>query len=811
MDNFQLYRTNVMLGGQMKWDLVLDSIGSELIIKDFHLSPISKLVPFNKYSQEYLLRFSHQENVKKYYNNISGSFYENYIDQQLESSWPILADAHMDTHVGDFEMGSRRALYKIYNKQFEFFCPLWIEKLNDILKLELEVCSGVGNIICKKYLLFDFQQNITTPEQKFHNTFIHYFNNFINYMGLDRGNDNIMNINLKNNYASVGGLNVKTGLNSTIIIPNIVNNLISRERPLLEFDNIIISQLKDNKFITPQLFNLNICFNPDDILSPYFSNMLLGKQIGFRLHAYIGDKKLKLKDFYSNFEYIPRKNVGPVNMKQSSTAPNVLDYLQDYKFIDLIDKNKMVQSNIHWSLVGNNDYIFNIYEGFKGYSIDENGNIVNHTHLYDNSPDISHAIYKQYFNSVGWCNLIKLDNETGNDKITESNFWNNVDVYTKFASDFSNNKEWVNKIKYGTFDEDNKLNILLIENNTDNLLDITKFDVNTSIHCINLKVIKNKNDQYTVTYKDLTNNIINDGKKQDSNETETISFYDDFESNLQIILYNDNTLIFIIRKGNEYKDFLTFPNMYSIINNLMSSEDDNSLKWMEGKHVFYKPLFDMCRKMKSADNTNNPPIIIPKSSLIITKAKGPSASISEITYHKSSEPGEYMLRYSGRIKPTFISGENDDINFNYMYYRDFMSPDKYKNSKYGLYINTKFQPLFPSIDYFSIKKMRQNYNELPITYKDTKMLNSYEYHWFNNNLNVILKDEINVNLHSCIENSNYVKLKILIKDYLKQFYHIDDDQYIDYIYGLYDIESSYDYAAIDNIIDYIYTVKLKLK
>lgn len=72
MDNFQLYRTNVLLGGQLKWDLVLDSIGSNLIVKDFHLSPICGDVPYNRYSQETLINYPHQENIKKYYNSVSG-------------------------------------------------------------------------------------------------------------------------------------------------------------------------------------------------------------------------------------------------------------------------------------------------------------------------------------------------------------------------------------------------------------------------------------------------------------------------------------------------------------------------------------------------------------------------------------------------------------------------------------------------------------------------------------------------------------------------------------------------------------------
>ena len=33
-ENFQLYRTNILLGGNMKYDLILDDNGEDLYVKD---------------------------------------------------------------------------------------------------------------------------------------------------------------------------------------------------------------------------------------------------------------------------------------------------------------------------------------------------------------------------------------------------------------------------------------------------------------------------------------------------------------------------------------------------------------------------------------------------------------------------------------------------------------------------------------------------------------------------------------------------------------------------------------------------------
>ena len=55
MNNYQLYRTNVLLGGQMKWDLIIDSSQNTLYVSDFHLSPISNNTPYTYKSDEYLI------------------------------------------------------------------------------------------------------------------------------------------------------------------------------------------------------------------------------------------------------------------------------------------------------------------------------------------------------------------------------------------------------------------------------------------------------------------------------------------------------------------------------------------------------------------------------------------------------------------------------------------------------------------------------------------------------------------------------------------------------------------------------------
>ena len=57
MQNYQLYNTNILLGGQQKWDIVLESDGG-LYIKDFHITPVSDNIPYNRKVNENLMNYS---------------------------------------------------------------------------------------------------------------------------------------------------------------------------------------------------------------------------------------------------------------------------------------------------------------------------------------------------------------------------------------------------------------------------------------------------------------------------------------------------------------------------------------------------------------------------------------------------------------------------------------------------------------------------------------------------------------------------------------------------------------------------------
>lgn len=760
MENYQLYRTNVKLGGQMKMDLIVSPFDggnandTDLIVTDFHLSPISPYVPFNKLVNDYSLNYNHSDNITMFYKKISSNFYNCKVNPLYTNEFPIVSNkANLDIHDSTYEMGCRRMQYSLYKKQFEFLCPLWLEHLEEghNLEFELQVFTNSSSLhpISSRTLKLK-----TTNSQDYHNKFVNYFNDHLKKVGVlgERGNDEIMSIYLHQNQATIAGLSVLNGDVKIKNLPNLVTNLTSREIPMMDFDNQIIEQFSNNKLISNQLYNFNICFNIDDLLHPTLRSQLMGKKLVIKMNVKYNGEILEKVDFYSNYEYIPRKRSDytyniKYPIKQSSIvniistdksgAPNVLDYLKDNKFVDLIRKNKLSQDIIHWSLYDNNDYIFNIYKGFYGYSFDEKGNIVNHeNYLYDNEPDLQVQEYSVTKNNSNWCNILLslIDDQTFTNFIRDIS--TNPQNYEKYFTKFSKGITWVNNVKYiindNTFDDKNVYVMSIVSKN--NIQNISGFAID------NVKFLSNSVDDKLFIIL-LTNDI--------SNIT-----YSKIKSK---------------PSNNEYINIL-------------------------------KTILD------SVNSTINPPMIGILNTVDLQLADSPSLNSSEITYYKNNKSGGIVLRYSGKIKPTFVKSSND-INFNYTYSKLLVNDQNY--GQYLKYKSTGYLPQYPSIGYTDIVNMGKT------IYEDkNKILNpdKIEYSIYKDSICYNLLPDISTTIDSeKDENENYVKLKELVKNYIGELYNIQDNDVLDYIYSLYDYKSSFDYKELDNINDYIYNVEIKLK
>ncbi|MBR5297284.1 MAG: hypothetical protein IKU29_05370 [Parabacteroides sp.] len=359
MENFQLYRTNVLLGGQCKWDLILDGVGEGLKISDIHLTPIDKNLPYNYYSEESLLNYPHSENIKRFYKQTEGNFYSCKPLTRLDNDWLILDENDGQVVYDDtYETGVKNSNYQLYSKSLEYLCPVWIEVLknSDEFIAKLEVWTDSKCIGYKEVNLLEGRFGM-------------YFSNYIEYLDLNTGSDELIKVDLLGKKAYVRGIRVDTGAVLDIDVSDLTYNLLNRERTLLENDAMLINNYPNNRLIAKQLFNFNFCFNLSDLISKKLENELIGEELRFNVSFLINGKELEMRDFYSNYEYLPIANIGMIqkDIQTHQNSPNALDYLLDNLYISHITKNKYLQNTCHWSLSSNSQYMFNLYNGLGSY------------------------------------------------------------------------------------------------------------------------------------------------------------------------------------------------------------------------------------------------------------------------------------------------------------------------------------------------------------------------------------------------------------------------------------------------------------
>lgn len=784
MVNYQLYHSNVLLGGQMKYDIVLESNGQNLIASDFHITPISSSVPYNKHVKENFLQHKHQDNIAAYYKKISGHFYNNYGDPNLQGLYPIIAENEdIDTHDSTYEMGCRRMPYQMYRKQFEFLVPLWLEKIPEgkYLNFEFQVFTNQKQTrpICKKNFILGI--NKTTP--KFHNDLTNYFNNYFEYIGLMNGNSDVLNINPSEGVATISGFDVETGSIRVRNTPHLLTNLFSREMPLIEFDNLIISNFSDNHMIVNQLHNFNLCFNIDDILTTSITHIVSGNPlvvkvlVGFSKVDGTDCEVLEKRDFYTNYEHIPKSMCGektylkidsdntvtelfPFRELEHDDKLNVLNYLKDHKCIDYVTSNKINPSILHWSLISDNEYIFNAYAGFAGYYLDNKttNDLIKHCLDKGSVNDVSDfEIYSNQYTYANSANIVDKDfNKSANqlawakhvcflENLTDTNLgyiFSQLDTLEKYAMRFDGSL--VSGISYP---HNLGVKLCFVTYKKDGLGKLSK--INTD------KIVGTYNNGGNVIFQFIANT-------------------------------NTNTLFVVYDEGTSDK----FINLHNFINILKTQT------WRSDA----QPLRESLIEVLSSAYDSSQAITLPKS-LDIVLTDGPSLSTTEIEYVKNDNTaGASILRIFGKIRPTFIQANGTKHNLEYS--KKIATTDNGLLISTNKYIKTKFLPQFPSIGYYFIDSSHIEYGA---------MISEFEGHSYDVGKLLCLDATITTKLDSEKTNGVYVKVDDLVEKFLREYYDVTNEKQIKYIKSLYNYTMSYDYKSIDNISDYVYDVKLELK
>lgn len=390
---YQLAKTSPYLSGQVRWDMCLSrKPGSRVVAESLYIRPISDNIVYN--GKESALRGNHLDNVKTLYKDIEDVFFS--AISKFSGHNILYNSGHaIDPFDHTYEMGLRRAPYKLYNKQFSFLCPIWVSEDIDYsdLKFKLTISSTANN-------RYPYNSQVVVSLSEPIVDYIHeYMKNSAS--GTSVSND-LLSFNLDPENAYITGVQVDAGTYSHIDITHLLPNLLALERPLMDFDNIIIKQFEQNKIIAQQLININLLFNIQDLIGVSMSEALLKKELNVRCEVLYGQQPIELRDLYTNYSFIPAYNI---TTGEYSGEINVLDYLEDYKTKDLIYTNKIVQPICHWSLSENPEVIYNMYNGFGPcYTIDNDSEVYQVDGLYYNQANLSTDTTSVLNNSLNWCN-----------------------------------------------------------------------------------------------------------------------------------------------------------------------------------------------------------------------------------------------------------------------------------------------------------------------------------------------------------------------------------------------------------------------
>ena len=756
----QLYRTNIFLGGQMKYDLI---VNKDCTIDTIHITPVvDNTTPYNRYTEDDLLNYTNQENIKKFYNKTQGSFYNTFVDTTISGEYPMIpnpsrADGATKNYDDSTFMGCSRMKYSLYNKQFQLFLPVWLEDKFDKIEFKININTPQGVGLVSK--VFSFSDRMKK-----------YFDDYFNFIVLD---DKILKVDFGGD-CTVHGLDVTTGNMVTCKDFNLVENITSRERPLIEFNSMIINTLKNKNIIAKQLFNFNLCFNIDDITGDDFEIPPF-ESFNINGNVLVDSEKLEIKDFFTNFDEIPRSRVtildnnslqngdvvyeSKLEQESDTNTPtnisNVLDYKKDNTNIDIININKIDQKYIHWSLCDNNEYIFNLYDGWSGVYITPNENRY-FSHTYKTSPNNSISGFVQDVNTIYWCNYVSMASD--NVKLTST------ESILKACNKLDDNN-YLNFIKYKKPTSKSTYKSLL---------------VNIAI-----------SDYFTI-FDDKFKNFINDR----SSDYRYFNMYIDDEE-IKLYLFKKKTTYYFI--------FISIADKYLSNKYIMNKLKDKVTKIPNG--TFKKAINEYVNIYSSAIS---PKLVTFNKSIIPVRCDGPEQSTTETTYFKMDDNyKQYVFRYDGYIKPTFIDVNSDEYNL--IYYKDVYDVDKIPGvddpeyerycayKKYMSKENTntlnyipKYPPKYPSIQYYPLTSKMLEYN---MSNEDIEHLvsNLCDNKWFGSSILVMLPTEINLKFTNDGSKTSLELFSEYVENYIKSINKNqsgDIKSNIDFILSLYNILSN---------------------
>lgn len=773
---YQLLRTTPYLSGQVMNNLIISKTLSGITIDKLDITPLTDKISFNDSDKREYLNYTHEENIKHVYREVRDEFFtctQNFIGEKF-----IYSQDFIDTHDHTYLSGLRRMRYNQYEKQFSFLIPLWISENIDFNNLKFNILvQKQGTKIYNIRTSVGLSKNIAE-----------YYNKFFADI-----NDDLINLRLDTNEAFLSGLSVETGLPVVKNVSYLVENILSMERPLLEFDYLFSSLFKENKVVSKQLINFNLVFNLMDLTASEvvnYESMFAGKPLNIIVEVLYNGELLTKKDLYTNYEYIPITVTDGITTEfhtDASQEYNALKYLGDNKMTDFIYTNKLTQPVHHWSLLENPDALFNLYDGFAPHLKDEVNNefyrIQGH---FQNQGDLSLREYNIYDNNLSWCKYFYYGNMSKFD--IQHNLITKDETYTDITIDTSKPTTWING---------NKFEINYIDERGDYVF--------TNGEKFHFKIIE------------CTNNGIYRNNSLDGIPSES---FKSFTYKLQNSVENDENNVVLISPTNEQDEsYLIF--FSNTKNGLTLETIRNSV--LEGVDLDnYKEFETTFNKFKRILNGYIKPYKIVFNKTVRTVTDGDKLKTNYV-YNNDKNVYRYVYRYFGKVIPFFIDINDENLkNFDY-YYEQWNDINKPHIKQYNKLLSEGYTPIYPDVKlddehYFYSLKRDGFYNKW-----NWEFTNGLENRVFNLPEEIHLYIEVSDYINKTqlqINNEVYLEFEKYFKSYFESYLGIkekfsndtDKSQFIrQFIAPLYDKEAEFDYISETNVKSLLFDIKYHLK
>ena len=317
----------------------------------------------------------------------------------------------------DYEFGVARLDYNIYNNQYSFFAPIYVDNIFDIpnrFEISLKYTLN-GNNVLKRIVV------PLRPED--YSGFYGNDNILYNYLYRYIKNVDKKIINISGESIKYYGIDLIRGGFNEYIQPGIAKQLFNTLNPLQKTDSLITSGFKLSRACVKQIIPITFNFNINDLFDPVEASRIAFTNVMFTgaykytddMHQEVKDVALPLFDFdinvdelYLNKQVIDSKTLKPIMYKNKSV--NVLDKgfpgLHDSKYYKYKLSNRVSPNYTRWRIQKTNKTNNSVF--------DSDNYLVNFSAVFNNVDN------NYYFNTInssqkinntsGVCNIIKYFN-----------------------------------------------------------------------------------------------------------------------------------------------------------------------------------------------------------------------------------------------------------------------------------------------------------------------------------------------------------------------------------------------------------------